>query len=69
MKRKPVRKVRRKRPRVSVVLAGEEYNRLRLMGEATERSMSWLSRYAVRRLLKDHEGRQLPLRLEMPEET
>jgi predicted transcriptional regulator len=53
-------------PRVSVVLTSEEYARLGRMAETAERSMSWLGRYAIRRLLEEHEGRQLPLRLEMP---
>lgn len=67
LKRKPARKVRRKGRRVSVVLTGDEYNRLRGMGTITERSMSWLARYAVRRLLEEYERRQLPLPLEMTE--
>jgi hypothetical protein len=39
------------------------------MAEGTERSMSWLGRYAIRRLLAEQEGQQLPLRLEIPGET
>jgi hypothetical protein len=52
--------------RVSVALTKDEYRRLGEVATTTERSISWLGRYAIRRLLEEHEGRQLPLRLEMP---
>lgn len=61
------RKGEKKVPRVSVLLAPGEYGRLEEMAAKSERSMSWLGRYAVRRLLKEYEERQLPLRFEMPE--
>ncbi len=51
--------------RVSVVLAESEYDRLAKMATSAERSMSWLGRYAIRRLLKDHEGGQIPLPLQI----
>jgi hypothetical protein len=51
--------------RVSVVLEKDEYDRLCSMAELSERSMSWLGRYAIRRLLKEHEGGQIPLPLQI----
>lgn len=52
--------------RVSVVLTGEEYSQLSRLAGQTERSMSWLSRYAVRRLLQQHDQGQLDLPLDSP---
>lgn len=52
--------------RVSVSLTSEEYSQLARLADRTERSMSWLSRYAVRRLLQQHESGQLALPLEIP---
>jgi predicted transcriptional regulator len=50
-----------------MVLTDEEYARMTQMARARERSMSWLGRYAVRRLLDEYEGGQLPLQLDIPE--
>lgn len=61
------KKMRKATTRVSVVLSGQEYARLADVARSSERSMSWLGRYALRRLLQQHEGGQLPLQLEMPE--
>jgi len=66
MKKSP-KKRRRRLLRVSVVLAAREHERLAEMAKKTERSMSWLGRYGVRRLLEDYETRQLSLPLEIPE--
>jgi len=56
----------KKPPRVSVLLTLKEYGDLEKMANANERSMSWLGRYAVRRLLEEYQDRQLPLDLEIP---
>lgn len=57
---------KKKPPRVSVLLSSPEYTQLEKMATKTERSMSWLGRYAVRRLLNEFAEKQLPLNLEMP---
>ena len=67
LKRRTPTKPRKKLRRVSVVLTEGEYARLTQMAASSDRSMSWLGRYAIRKLLEEHEGRQLPLGLEMPE--
>lgn len=67
MKRAAGSRTRRRPRRVSVVLTDEEYARMTQMARARERSMSWLGRYAVRRLLDEYEGGQLPLQLDIPE--
>jgi hypothetical protein len=59
---------KKKPPRVSVLLSSPEYTQLEKMATKSERSMSWLGRYAVRRLLDDYAEKQLPLSLEMPKE-
>lgn len=56
----------KKPPRVSVLLTPKEYGNLEKMANASERSMSWLGRYAVRKLIEEYEDRQLPLHFEMP---
>ena len=53
-------------PRVSVLLSQEEYKQLAHMSVEVDRSLSWLSRLAVRRLLDAYKGGQLPLPLETP---
>jgi hypothetical protein len=67
LKRAAGSRTRRRPRRVSVVLTDEEYARMTQMARARERSMSWLGRYAVRRLLDEYEGGQLPLQLDIPE--
>jgi len=62
-----LKRVRRNPLRISVVLTTEEYDRLAKMASTAERSMSWLGRYAIRKLLEDNQSRQLPLDLEPPE--
>lgn len=52
-----------------MVLTDDEYQRLGKMAWTTERSLSWLGRYAIRRFLEEHEGRQLPLHLEITAEA
>jgi predicted transcriptional regulator len=67
--RSSAKKKKPKKPtRVSVVLTDEEYARLGKMAATAERSRSWLGRYAIRRFLEEHEGRQLPLHLEIAAE-
>lgn len=56
----------KKPPRVSVVLTPKEYADLEKMASASERSMSWIGRYAVRKLLEEYQDRQIPLHFEMP---
>ena len=62
------KQVNRKPLRVSVVLTEAEYSRLGELATNTERSMSWLGRYAIRKLLEENQVRQLPLRLEGDDE-
>jgi hypothetical protein len=69
LKRRASKKPPSKPLRVSVVLERDEYDRLSSMAEKSERSMSWLGRYAIRKLLQEHAERQLPLRLEIPGEA
>jgi hypothetical protein len=52
---------KKKPPRVSVLLSGSEYTQLEQMATKADRSMSWLGRYAVRRLLDEYAEKQLPL--------
>lgn len=66
MKRRAAKKARTRPLRVSVVLAPSEHEALSRMASETDRSMSWLGRYAIRRLLEQREGHQLPLELDMP---
>jgi len=61
-KRKPSKKA----SRVSVMLTPNEYAQLEKLANASERSMSWLGRFAVRKLLEYHVDKQLPLHFEMP---
>ncbi len=44
----------------------DEHKDLAEIAVTTDRSLSWLGRYAIRRLIDDYEGRQLRLHLEMP---
>lgn len=69
MRSRTKKKTAKKPTRVSVVLTREEYERLGKIAATTERSLSWLGRYAIRRFLEEHEGRQLPLHLEMTAEA
>lgn len=62
------RKTAGKPPRISVLLTPEEYTNLETLATVTERSMSWLGRYAVRKLLNEYADKQLPLHLDMPKE-
>jgi hypothetical protein len=59
--------MRKKPPRVSIALTLIEYEKLEKLANTTERSMSWVGRYAVRRFLEEHDGKQLPLRFDMPD--
>jgi len=52
-----------KAPRISIVLSKDEARKLNAVAEQTERSLSWLGRYAVRRFLEAYEGGQLELPL------
>jgi len=60
---------KKKPPRVSVLLSSPEYTQLEKMATKSERSMSWLGRYAVRRLLEEYAEKQLPLSFEMSQES
>jgi ribbon-helix-helix CopG family protein len=63
-----VKRKAKKSPRVSVVLTAKEYGELEKIANTSERSMSWLGRYAVRRLLEEYQEKQLPLNLELPKD-
>lgn len=63
------KKAKKRLLRVSVVLPPSEHEALAKMASEADRSMSWLGRYAIRRLLEQHEGGQLPLELKMSEAT
>lgn len=69
MKRRTAKKARKRLLRVSVVLAPSEHEALSRIADETDRSMSWLGRYAIRRLIEQREGGQLPLGLEMQKEA
>jgi len=60
---------RKRRPiqRLSIALTEGEYEQLARVAKSTERSMSWLGRYALRKLLRDYETQQLALPLELGE--
>lgn len=69
MKPRTPKKTNKRLLRVSVVLEPGEHEALAKMATETDRSMSWLGRYAIRRLLEQREGGQLPLELKMSEGT
>jgi hypothetical protein len=49
--------------RLSVSLTDDQYEALRTMAEENSVGLAWLVRYACEQLIKEHEGRQLPLPL------
>ena len=47
------------------MLSKDEHDSLVQIAAKTDRSMSWLGRYAIKRLIEHYRERQLPLEIEI----